>query len=63
MVKIVGRDESAVKRVTCRNCASILEYCLYEVKSRKVSDYGGGSEIYKFICCASCNSEVAVKGY
>lgn len=63
MVKIVGRDESAVKRVTCRDCASILEYCLYEVKSRNVSDYGGGSEVYKFILCASCNSEVAVKGY
>jgi hypothetical protein len=26
MVKVVGRDESAVHRITCWSCASVLEY-------------------------------------
>ena len=26
MISIVGQDPSAVKRVTCNKCASILEY-------------------------------------
>lgn len=63
MVKVVGRDESAVKRVTCRSCASILEYCLTEVLSFKSYDYGGGCDIVKYIKCAACGSDVTVKGY
>jgi len=40
MVKIVGRDENAVKRITCRECASILEYTISEQKTRKYSACG-----------------------
>ena len=25
-IKVVGKDDSQVHKVTCRNCASILEY-------------------------------------
>jgi len=51
MVKIVGKDESFVKRVTCRSCASILEYTLNEVREYHGTDYTGGvpndtSQIY-----------------
>jgi hypothetical protein len=42
MVKVVGLDESAVKRITCVKCASILEYTESEVQWIKHSqDYLG----------------------
>lgn len=31
MVKVVGRDETAVRRITCWSCASVLEYTQSEV--------------------------------
>jgi len=63
MAKVVGRDESAVKRVTCRSCASILEYNLAEVQSFTSTDYGGGMDINYYITCPSCGKKVYVKGY
>jgi hypothetical protein len=41
MVTVVGRDESKVKRVTCRGCASVLEYKQSEVQSRHGRDISG----------------------
>lgn len=63
MVKVVGRDETAVKRVTCRDCASMLEYCLYEVKSRKVSDYGGGSDGMEWVDCPNCGKKAIIRSW
>lgn len=58
MVKIVGRNDSAVKRVSCWNCASILEYTRMETLCRMVTDYGGSREKYTYINCPSCGKEV-----
>lgn len=58
MVKVVGRDERKVKRVTCKSCASILEYTESEVRSSVQYDYGGGSDTYRYITCPSCGSKV-----
>jgi RNase P subunit RPR2 len=63
MVKIVGKDERAVKRTTCVRCASILEYTLNEVSRIVVRDYGGGSDSYNTIQCPNCASSIQVKGY
>lgn len=63
MVKVVGRDESVVKKVTCRKCASVLEYTLSEVQQYTSYDYGGGSDIVKYIKCPSCGHDVSVRGY
>ena len=63
MVSIVGLAKSAVKRVTCRNCASKLEYTLSEVQSFTSHDYGGGSDLNHYINCPKCNQQVVVKGY
>lgn len=57
MVKVVGRDETVVKRVTCRSCASILEYTKSEVKKFTSYDYGGGSDINYYIDCPSCEQK------
>jgi DNA-directed RNA polymerase subunit RPC12/RpoP len=62
MVKIVGKDESAVKRITCKSCASILEYTLSEVKSiRHSCDYLGDCEYDDGIVCPNCNENVFVR--
>lgn len=50
MPKIVGRDDSAVKRVTCRKCASILEYTESEVQDRRYSAMGDVGTVY-FVQC------------
>lgn len=60
MVQVVGKDESEVRRVTCRNCASVLQYVNAEVKDERHYDYGGGSDIYYYITCPCCNKNVTV---
>lgn len=54
MAKVVGRDESVVKRATCKNCASIIEYTPNEVTSYFASDYGGGRDEYFKLNCPNC---------
>lgn len=62
MVKIVGRDESAVKRITCRNCAARLEYTESEVRNLwSGTDYGGGSDGADGFNCPQCGAQVHVR--
>ena len=63
MVQIVGQDKQLVKRATCRNCTSMLEYTQSEVESRIHRDYGGGSDVIAFIRCPSCGKQVHVSRY
>ena len=55
MAKVVGRDESVVKRITCRSCASVIEYSLTELRDVKVNmDYLGDYYIVKALNCPNC---------
>ena len=63
MVKVVGRDESAVKRVTCRHCASILEYTSKEVRSRHGTDYGGGPDGAEWVDCPNCGGQAIIRSW
>jgi len=56
MAKVVGRDESVVKRSTCKSCAAIIEYTPNEVISYWASDYGGGRDEYHKLICPNCGS-------
>lgn len=59
MVKIVGRDETVVKRITCRNCASVLEYTPSEVRNLwSGTDYGGGPDGADGFDCPNCGKLV-----
>lgn len=60
MVKVVGEDEKQFKRVTCSNCAAILQYANYEVKSRKAVDVSDCVDIIKWIECPRCSMAVQV---
>lgn len=63
MVKVIGRDVSAAKQVTCRKCASILEYTLSEVKEYHGRDYSGGSDGQEWIDCPKCKSKVNLRSW
>lgn len=60
MVKVVGKNDQHVKRTTCRNCASILEYTRNEATPHIHYDYGGGSDTYYWITCPNCGKDVNV---
>lgn len=62
MAKVVGFDESAKKRVTCKNCAAIVEYVNNEVQRGSSTDYTGSADYYNCILCPNCGDEVIVKG-
>ena len=63
MVKVVGKDETAVQRITCRNCASILEYTPSETERYDGKDYSGGSAGKIWIDCPNCGHEVVIKSW
>lgn len=56
MVKVVGRDQRATRRVTCRKCASILEYTQNDVIKTKINhDYLGDSDTVSAVQCPTCS--------
>jgi ribosomal protein S27E len=60
MVQVVGKDTGAIKRCTCKNCGSILDYTQNEVESRGGKDYGGYNWYEEYIRCPTCQSHVVV---
>jgi hypothetical protein len=63
MVKVVGKDLSKIKKVTCKSCASILEYTKYEVQERYGTDWSGGSDGVEWIDCPSCHGKVILRSW
>ena len=63
MAKVIGKDQSAVKRVTCKNCASILEYTNCEVQEYHGRDYSGGPDGQEWIVCPECSKKVILRSW
>ena len=63
MAKIVGKDRSAVKKVTCQTCAAILECTASEVKTARYSCQGDSSE-HEYVPCPNCpgRTSAMIKG-
>jgi predicted nucleic-acid-binding Zn-ribbon protein len=61
MVTVVGKDINMYLKVSCRNCASELQYTRSEVQTQMQTDYGGGKELHKYITCPTCGNKVRVK--
>lgn len=53
-------DPSVLKQVICRKCGVKLEYAPIDVTSKEVSDYGGGSDTYRYIECPNCKNKIDV---
>ncbi len=62
-VRKVGEDLEQVRKCTCRNCASVLEYLLKDVESHTSRDYSGVLDTDYYITCPECGKKVIVKGY
>jgi predicted nucleic-acid-binding Zn-ribbon protein len=58
MVEIVGVDNTKVLRVTCGNCASMLQYTRSETRRETYRDYTGGSDTYDILKCPKCGHEI-----
>jgi ribosomal protein S27E len=52
-----------VKEIICRNCGATLEYVPADIHTRTSRDYGGGSDVHKYIKCPPCGHEVTVQRY
>ena len=63
VAKVVGKAPEHVKRVTCRNCASIIEYTLADTEVRTTPDYTGDCESYRSLICPACQSRISVSLY
>lgn len=63
MVKVIGRDKSEVKRITCRSCASILEYTSNEVQTYNWIDYSGGRNVSEWVHCPNCGAQVLIRNW
>lgn len=58
MVRVLGEAPEMFKQTVCKHCAAKLEYTLSEVRQQTVKDYGGGSDLVKWIDCPRCTSKV-----
>lgn len=63
MVEIVGVDPAQKHRITCKGCASILEYTKSEVKQCNGRDYSGGSDGQEWIDCPKCGKKVIIRSW
>ena len=63
MATVVGTDNSKVKRTTCRECASIIEYTPSETREVTVRDCTGSSDTEHRLTCPKCGNEFAVSIY
>lgn len=62
MVQVIGKDEAYVRKVSCYNCASVLQYTQNEThKVKKNVDYLGDYDLCNCVTCPTCNTEVTVK--
>ncbi|RJQ26741.1 hypothetical protein C4577_03035 [Candidatus Parcubacteria bacterium] len=62
VVRKVGTDLDSLKKVTCKNCGSILEYLPKDVKSEVLYSMAEYDGTYCWIKCPDCKEQVTVKG-
>lgn len=61
MATVVGFDQAAKKRCTCRECSAMVEYTQQEVKAHHGTDYGGGPDGMKWIDCPNCGKKIVLE--
>lgn len=63
MINIIGKDDSLLKKVTCQNCASILEYPPAVIEERHLTDYTGSRSTTRYITCPCCKKQILLNNY
>lgn len=61
MAKKIGTDKKFIKTITCKNCASIIEYTLQEIKEVNGRDYSGGADGCRYIDCPECSKRILLE--
>jgi hypothetical protein len=56
-------DPAHVRRISCKSCATRLEYVLADVQRRSGTDYSGGPEGAEYIVCPKCNKDVILRSW
>lgn len=67
MAKVVGFDEQAKQKVTCRlkgtGCGAIVEYDGRDVQRRSGVDYSGGSDGEEYVICPNCGGKAIIRSW
>lgn len=70
MVQVVGFDETAKSRITCKSsnvtkpgCGAILEYTQRDVQRYDGKDYSGGADGKEWVNCPNCGREVILRSW
>jgi DNA-directed RNA polymerase subunit RPC12/RpoP len=58
---IVGKDTTHLKRVTCPECASIIEYAYGEIKIIRSRDFTGREDHDRTLRCPACHFLILVE--
>lgn len=58
--EVVGKDDRLLRRVTCANCCSILQYAPCDRCHTTYTDYSGETDRYYYIPCPECGKKAAV---
>lgn len=61
MIEIIGTDEAKKRKITCKECCSILSYTNFDTVVEVRTDYTGGKDRYRVLCCPKCNNKMTVE--
>jgi len=55
-MRILGDASKDIeKKKICKNCGTIIGYLPIDVKEHIAKDYGGGSDLIRYIKCPKCS--------
>jgi hypothetical protein len=69
MVTVVGWDESAKSRKTCKGtstnpgCGAIVEYDKNDIKEYNGTDYSGGPDGQRWVDCPNCKKRLVLESW
>jgi len=61
MARVIEILKSEEKTVIHKDCGAKIGYYEIEVKSKTVTDYGGGSDIVYYLICPNCGEEIRMR--
>ncbi len=63
MIKILGQDSSINKEITCKNCATRLQYNPVDERHDYSTDYTGCKDTYSYLTCLCCGQKVITRNW
>jgi DNA-directed RNA polymerase subunit RPC12/RpoP len=60
-IEIVGENEEAKRKASCRKCGAVLLYLPIDVQQKDYRDYSGVSDTSYWIDCPRCRNKIVVK--